>query len=613
MSMLRKTKNGVERPSRGVGVPVRALSLAILILFAGSLSSCVYYNTFYLAKKNYYRSLDEVPYPVDKTDITQQPQFAKSIEYSKKVVQSYPKSKWVDDAYLLWARGLIANDDPRQAAKMLEEFPTKFPKSGLRDEAQFYLGVAYRQARKNERAVATLDAYLADKPKSDLAPFANFERARAFMSLDRPQEAADAASATLDRVKKGTLPDRARLVRADALLEMKAFDRARADYKTLGARAPTDDDRLTYLLRESECIEGAHEYDDALRLLRDALAHERPPMVSDTTGGRQAMVQTVPGYDRYGRILTRIGTVQLMSGDLDGALASYRKVVQLYPRAPIAGEAQYRIGYGYETVGDDFEKARAEYARVRDVGMGTTYADQAQRRATNLDRLAQFRSSVGDSVNKKAEAGFLLAEQYLFQLDKPERAYEEYGKVAVAMEGTPYEAKAMTAQAWVLENRLNRKASADSLWWEVVREHPATEAQLAARDYLERDGETVPDHLIKLPEAPLAVVDTVRLTPPPEGSMPLGAPPTGLGIPGAPTTSLESLGPSSSPPPMPTHAAPPPPPLPPPPAAVAIRPSAGAADTVNTMRPSPGAPSNAPMSQKPPAASSAPDTTGKRP
>ena len=61
------------------------------------------------------------------------------------------------------------------------------------------------------------------------------------------------------------------------------------------------------------------------------------------------------------------------------------------------------------------------------------------------------------------------------------------------MSGTPYQAKAMTAQAWVLENKLKRKASADSLWWEVVRFHPATEAQLAARDYLERDGGTVPE------------------------------------------------------------------------------------------------------------------------
>src|SRR5262245_61864221 len=111
MSKSREVRGPVLRPIRRGIAMGRVIAWGLVALFASTLSSCVYYNTFYLAKKNYFRSLNDVPYPVDKTDLTQQPQFAKSIEYSKKVVESYPKSKWVDDAYLLWARGLIANDD----------------------------------------------------------------------------------------------------------------------------------------------------------------------------------------------------------------------------------------------------------------------------------------------------------------------------------------------------------------------------------------------------------------------------------------------------------------------------------------------------------------------
>jgi hypothetical protein len=59
----------------------------------------------------------------------------------------------------------------------------------------------------------------------------------------------------------------------------------------------------------------------------------------------------------------------------------------------------------------------------------------------------------------------------------------------------------------------------------VVRDYPATEAQLAARDYLEQDGEVVPDTLIKIEEKVEAPPppDTTRLTQPPRGSMPLGS------------------------------------------------------------------------------------------
>jgi hypothetical protein len=199
--------------------------------------------------------------------------------------------------------------------------------------------------------------------------------------------------------------------------------------------------------------------------------------------------------------------------------------VRLYPRSQLSAEAQYRIGYAFETAGDDFARARAEYVRVKDEVVGSAFAMQAQSRVTNLDRVEQFRSAGGDTIQKRAEAGFVLGELYLFQLGKPERALEEYAKVAEQFPGTPWAAKALNAQAWVLSRKLGRKASADSLFWVVVREHPATASQLAARDYLEQEGFEVPDSLIRLPEEPEPQpppADTVHLTPPPAGAMPLG-------------------------------------------------------------------------------------------
>jgi hypothetical protein len=121
----------------------------------------------------------------------------------------------------------------------------------------------------------------------------------------------------------------------------------------------------------------------------------------------------------------------------------------------------------------------------------------------------------------------MRAELYLYQLDKPERALEEYQKIADAMPGTPYAGKALNARGWVLDRRFHRQAAAESLYWKVVHEYPATEAQIAARDFLEALGETVPDSLIRYPEKPVVVRDSVALTPP--GATPgLGAAGDGL-------------------------------------------------------------------------------------
>lgn len=506
----------------------RLPAATVPLLIAGSLllSSCAYYNTFYLARRNYDRSLNGLPYAVDKTDVNQGGQLPKAIEYAGKVIAQYPKSKWVDDAYLLWARALISNDDPRQALKMLQDFDTQFPKSPIRNDATFYLGVAARQSHKYELALRSLDAFLAKSPRHSLIPYAQLERGRVLMSLERPGEAVEAISVVIDRYPKSPIAVRARIARGEALFAQKEYDRARADFHLLGTHSATDNDRLDYLLRESECLEAGQQYDAALGLLKNALAHEHPPALTDTSGGRPLTVMAVTGYDRYGRLLTRIGTVHLMGGHSQEALAAYQKVIDLYPRTPLSSEAQYRIGYAYETVLDDFDRARSEYAKVSQQSAGTPFADQASQRVASLERLAQFRQkSAADTLGHKAEVAFMLAEQYLFQLDKPERALEEYRKIEADFANTPYEAKAITAEAWTLSRKLKRQVEADSLFWKVVREHAGTEAQLAARDYLEVDGIDVPTDLIKLPEPMLAQVDTTQeLTPPPESTPPLGTP-----------------------------------------------------------------------------------------
>jgi hypothetical protein len=57
------------------------------------------------------------------------------------------------------------------------------------------------------------------------------------------------------------------------------------------------------------------------------------------------------------------------------------------------------------------------------------------------------------------------------------------------------------------------------MWWEVVHHYPATEAQLAARDYLEMEGHVVDESLIVPPAPPPApavdstAVDSTKIAP----------------------------------------------------------------------------------------------------
>ena len=501
--------------------------VAALLMLTAPVFSCAYYNTFYLARREYERATAGAPYVQDKPDGAAMTHFNKSIEYSKKLLSLYPKSKWVDDAYLLWARGLMGKEDPLQTMSMLRDFPARYPQSTLKDEALFYLGAGGRKARKYAEALLALDEFLQRAPQHDLAPYAWMERARVLVALERPGEAAEAATVVLERFPKNPEGDRALRLRAEALLAEGEHDRARGDYRLLGMRADTEEERFGFLLKEADCLEAGRRYDEVLALLQSAISHEQEPQrpVASPTG-QTSVVQANPGSaDRWARLTLRIGTAQTLAGRKDLAIGAYRRVIEYFPRTQHAAEAQYRLAYVHETVSDDFDTARTEYAKVQTQAPGSAFALQASTRLATLDRLVQYRAGAGpDSIGKKAEAGFLLAEQYLFQLDKPDRAIEEYRKIARDHRGTPHAGKALNAEAWVLRNKYKMETESDSLLWVVVRDYPKTEAQVDARDYLERFGHRVPPEMIQLPEPKIAPADTTpALSPLPVRPDSLGA------------------------------------------------------------------------------------------
>src|SRR5438552_12748802 len=125
----------------------------ILALALVPLASCAYWNTYFLARKNYERATLGEPYLIEPGSAPNSQNFVDAIKFSKKLLSQYPKSKWVDDAYLLWARSLIGRQDPLQAATMLSDYETRFPKSPLIADAEFYLGVANRQGHKPTEAL----------------------------------------------------------------------------------------------------------------------------------------------------------------------------------------------------------------------------------------------------------------------------------------------------------------------------------------------------------------------------------------------------------------------------------------------------------------------------
>ena len=120
--------------------------LPLLLLF---LFSCVYYNTFYNAEVNYKKAekiIEQTP-PAnsedDKIPAQAKKLLGKAIENSTIVIDSYPESKYVDDAYFIIGKASFLRKEYFNAEKYLKGLIDLYSDSEYYNEAQIWLIYTY--------------------------------------------------------------------------------------------------------------------------------------------------------------------------------------------------------------------------------------------------------------------------------------------------------------------------------------------------------------------------------------------------------------------------------------------------------------------------------------
>lgn len=401
--------------------------LGLVILISG----CAYFNTFYLAKKYYKegqkaqeRSVLESVAPEASS------KFEMSIRQSQKVLNDYGKSKWADDALFLQGAATYGKGDYVVAIRRLEDFQERFPKSPFYPEARLILGMAHLKRRDYQEADSIFAMCDRDYPKLDrreeLYFYAGESKAaqreygsaltwyaRAVDAAKSRRERADYLRRTGDALLASSRPDSAIDVFAEALRSEE-----RSKY------------RLDLTLRRAEALRDLKRYDDALLLL----TQWRPNAIAEK---------------REGELMLRLHDVQARLGKTQEAITGYRRLIETAPNTPVAADAQFRIGYLYESALNDYDGAAKEYEKLK-AGPPSEFQTQASRRSQGLTALKKYRQSLGaDTTQAKARSEFLLAELYYFQLERPDSALLQYSSVEARYPQSVYAPKSAYARLWI--------------------------------------------------------------------------------------------------------------------------------------------------------------------
>ena len=435
-----------------------------LFLLAGGPAGCAYFNTLHNARAKF----AEAQQILDKADperqeITKREEtlYEESFEKAARVVKVWPDSKWVDDALLLMGRASYEKGDYSTAARKFDEILRFFPDSNLTEQALLNKArthVATREYPQAQEALARAEAIDDKDLRADVKYFSGRVR-------EEQGEAEAALSAYADVVANhhdsrwfadaGMRAGRIAQARDESELAVSFFG-AVQDH----GRTPLE--RFHGGMNKGEVLVELGEW----RRAEKAFAE-----VADRSTAE----------DDQSNALFRRGKVAAYSGDPERATKIWEDVLERYPRREGAASSQLAIAQLYDQAGD-FEKAKEQYDLVREQGTGHPAWLEASQRMTEIDRVLALREEIAsDEETEKERKRFLLAEQLLERIGHAGAALTEYELLASDSFGTEWGAKALYAQAWVLEHRLDEPDEAEKLLHRLANYYAGTEVDATAR------------------------------------------------------------------------------------------------------------------------------------
>ena len=436
-------------------------SIAILLLLTLTLTGgCVYYNTFYNARKSFNEAESARKKSTRQRQQVNTSAYKKAIEKAMKVVEYYPGSKYYDDALYVLTVSYFYTEAYSKSERRARELLANYPKSKYVKEASLYLAKAklmqgdvddamqlfqeifekdYDNSFKAEAAMGLSNYHIENK---------DYARAQPYLLAIRDSLGSNADKRTAQRLL------------AEAYFNTFRFAEAQSAALQLLGMNPDRDDRYFALHTAATC---------SYRLQRIAEGHDYL---------RQLMTDEVY-FDSLGVLELLMASGYEDEEDLAHAEALYKKVVTEQTNPVLKAEAYWRMGLMNQFEYDDLPTAKGYYDSTARMSRATEIGQEALQRSADIGKLEEFAlkvkidsSSSQDLIDQAAYTQIQLAELYWFQLDKADSAINELRYVAESFP-TAFDApKALIALSAMIRETKGDSTAADSILRVVPQRYP---------------------------------------------------------------------------------------------------------------------------------------------
>jgi len=396
--------------------------LLILSPWIFLISQCAYYNTFYNAQK-YFESAEKTRQKQQKgrgpgLEVPQIriPDYDKAIEKASKILELYPKSRYVDDALMIIGKSFYYKGEMRKAQRKFEELLSHFPKSSFAAEARLWHIRCLIHLQEYDRAERELREFLGDKRYRKFWKDAGLLLGDLFFKQGDFETAIQEYRQALRKIRNRTIQARAQFQIGECYFLLEDYERAAAAYLGVRKFKPNPETGFQAELNYGKSLRHLGRYEEALRVFKRLLG------------------RTIE-KEKLGEIYLQIAICLEEMGRVGEALKGYQDVISDYSRTLAAAEASYRLGMALLHRKGDFRQAKKNFDQVRSQNARSPYVEEARRISKSITEVIKLRQTIAKNQTLLKKAKSDTSQKEARQEEKPKRPAQKPKRARVPTSG----------------------------------------------------------------------------------------------------------------------------------------------------------------------------------
>jgi TolA-binding protein len=448
---------------------IKIISLSLLVTMS---LGCVYYNTFYYARKFFNEAESKRKEAGRNAGKVGAGGYKKAIEKTDKVIEKYPGSKWYDDALYMNGVSHYYTENYTKAEKRFRELIANFPDSKYLKDARLYLAKSKLKLDEEASAMELFERLFIEGKDKQIKAEAALALGEYYFEEKKYDKAEPYFASLVDSLGNDEDKVIAKIYIGDGYFDRFRYKKALDSYlKTFDYELSTDDKyRVTY--RIGECYYFMNDIETGMTYFEKLADNEIY-------------------FDSLAQVRLMIGLGYEWDGDVGLAEGIYEQITIEHPRHRAAAQASYYLGLIHQYEYENYKKAKEYYDGAQSAGRGSDIYKDALQRSSDIGKLEEYSNrkeldttATEEEIDGAAETQYLLAELYLIQLGKPDSALQEFEYITDNFPQSYLAPKAMIAVALMKRDYYSDTLACDSILRQVLKDYPRSDYIPEAIDLL---------------------------------------------------------------------------------------------------------------------------------